>query len=197
MRLLAPLCAALLLASPLPLRSAEEEVVQQPQRDAMGRSVVLVPERTDQGNWDGTWVYANRDAKYALWLRTAEDGRVEARLKYQSTSSPETFETGWDGKASYALSGQPVTFVLAFERTDANVLAGTWNWDAEFPKAARTETGTFEAFRAGDGRALVLRFKSYERAVRKKDSTRATEALPLWTFHKVSKREALWDELPF
>jgi hypothetical protein len=179
------------------LRSAEEEMVPQPGKDAFGRSVVAVPERTDQGNWDGTWVYANRDAKYALWLRTNEEGRPEARLKYQSTSSPETFETGWDGKASYALSGQPVTFALVFERADANLLAGSWTWDAEFGKSSRKEIGTFEAFRAGDGRALILRFKTYERTVKKREQVRTNEALPIWTFRKVSKRQALWDELPF
>jgi hypothetical protein len=186
----------LLLAASVPLRS-QQEVVPQPGRDVMGTSVVVVPERTDAGNWDGTWVYANRDAHYALWLRTTVDGRPEARLRYESTSSQEKFETGWDGKASYALSGQPVTFAMLFERADANVLAGTWNWDAEFGRSARKETGTFEAFRAGDGRALVLRFRTYERMVRRKDTVRRTEALPIWTFRKVSKRQALWDELPF
>ena len=196
MRVLAPLAAVLLLAASVPLHS-EDEVVQQPGRDALGHAVVVVPQRTDQGSWDGTWVYANRDAKYALWLRTGPYGRPEARLKYQSISSPETFETGWDGKADYALSGKPVTFALLFQSADANVLAGTWNWDAEFGSAARLETGTFEAFRAGDGRALILRFKSYERAVRKRDTVRKNEALPIWTFRKVSKRLALWDELPF
>jgi hypothetical protein len=173
------------------------EIVEQPTPDAMGRSVVVVPDRTDQGSWDGTWVYANRDAKYALWLRTNAEGRPEARLKYQSISSPETFETGWDGKASYALAGMPVTFALTFERADAVVLVGSWNWDAEFGDSARTEVGTFEAFRSGDGRSMVLRFKSYARTVRRKDKVRTAEALPVWTFRKVSKREALWDELPF
>jgi hypothetical protein len=196
MRALVPCCALLLLASSVALHS-EEEVVPQPGRDAMGTSVVIVPQRTDQGNWDGTWVYANRDAKYALWLRTPVGGRPEVRLRYQATSSPETFETGWDGKATYALSGQPVTFAFVLERADADVLAGTWNWNAQFGRSSRTETGTFEAFRAGDGRALVLRFKSYERVVKRKDNVRTTQALPIWTFRKVSKRHALWDELPF
>jgi hypothetical protein len=196
MRALAVLGTALLLAASAPLRS-EEEVVPQPGGDAMGHAVVIVPQRTDAGNWDGTWVYVNRDARYALWLRTTVEGRPEARLRYESTSSQEKFETGWDGKVTYALSGQPVTFAMLFERADANVLAGTWDWDAEFGRSARKETGTFEAFRAGDGRALVLRFKSYERMVRRKDNVRRTEALPIWTFRKVSKRQALWDELPF
>jgi len=196
MRAFSLLGAALLLASSVPLHS-EEEVVTQPGRDAMGHAVVVVPQRTDAGSWDGTWVYANRDVRYALWLRTNVEGRPEARLRYESTSSPEKFETGWDGRATYTLSGQPVTFAMLFERADADVLAGTWNWDAEFGRSARKETGTFEAFRAGDGRALVLRFRSYERSVRKKDVVRSTEALPIWTFRKVSKRQALWDELPF
>src|SRR5262245_59412641 len=196
MRPFALVGAALLLASSVPLHS-EAEVVPQPGRDAMGHSVVVVPQRTDAGRWDGTCVYANRDARYALWLRTTVEGRPEARLRYESTSSPEKFETGWDGKAAYALSGQPVTFAMLFERADADTLAGTWNWDAEFGRSARKETGTFEAFGAGDGRALVLRFRSYEKVVRKRDNVRKTEALPIWTFRKVSKRQALWDELPF
>ena len=173
------------------------ETVEQPSPDPMGRAVIVVPDRTDKGSWDGTWVYANRDAKYALWLRTSQEGRPQARLRYQSISSPEGFETGWDGKASYALAGQPVTFVLGLDQADANVLAGSWDWNAEFADSARIEKGTFEAFRSGDGRSLVLHFKSYQRMVRRKDNVRTTEALPVWTFRKVSKREALWDELPF
>jgi len=197
MRAFAGLCAALLLASFVPLRSAEPELVPQPERDPVGRTAVVIPERTDQGNWDGTWVYANRDAKYALWLRTREDGRPEARLKFESTSTPETFETGWDGRAEYALSGKPVTFAFVLERGDANLLAGTWNWDAQFGSAFRKDVGTFEAFRAGDGRALVLRFKTYERSVKRKGEVRTSQALPIWTFRKVSKQQARWEELPF
>lgn len=183
---------ALLLVPALALAG---EIVEQPTLDPSGRAVVIVPDRTDKGSWDGTWVFATRDAKYALWLRT-EEGTTKARLRYQSISSPEGFETGWDGRASYALAGAPVTFAMDFDRADANVLAGTWDWDAEFPDSARKEVGKFEAFRSGDGRSLVLRFTSFQRSVRRKDKVRTTEALPVWTFRKVSKREALWDELP-
>jgi hypothetical protein len=190
------LLAAAVLVSVASLAPAGE-VVEQPTLDPSGRAVVIVPDRTDEGTWDGTWVFATRDAKYALWLRTGESGKPEARLRYQSTSNPEKFETGWDGKASYALSGAPVTFHLNLESGDLRSLAGTWDWDVEFPDSARKETGRFEAFRSGDGRSLVLRFTSYQKSVRRKDKVRTTEALPLWTFRKVSKREALWDELPF
>jgi hypothetical protein len=157
---------------------------------------VVVPDRTSEGNWDGTWVFATRDAKYALWLRTTR-GRTQARLRYQSISSPETFETDWDGKVTYALAGMPVTFALTFERADPLLLEGTWDWNAEFADSARKESGAFEAFRSGDGRSLVFRFKSFQRTVRRKENVRTTEALPVWTFRKVSKRQALWDELPF
>ena len=88
MRVFAGLGAVLLLASLLPLRSAEEQIVTQPERDPMGPTAVIVPERTNQGNWDGTWVYVNRDARYALWMRTGEDGRPEIRLKFQRPSRP-------------------------------------------------------------------------------------------------------------
>ena len=57
MRAFPLLAAALLLASSVPLHS-QEELVPQPGRDAMGHAVVVVPQRTDAGSWDGTWVYA-------------------------------------------------------------------------------------------------------------------------------------------
>lgn len=193
-RRLVPLALALAL---VPALARAGEVVEQPTLDPSGRAVVILPDRTDEGNWDGTWVFATRDAKYALWLRTSEEGKAQARLRYQSISTPEGFETDWEGKASYALAGAPVTFAMNLERAEAHVLAGTWDWDAEFPDSARKEVGKFEAFRAGDGRSLVLHFTSYQRSVRRKDKVRTTEALPVWTFRKVSKREALWDELPF
>jgi hypothetical protein len=190
---LALACAA--LAAPGP-RGDGGATVELPVKDPLGRAAVIVPERSDAGDWDGTWVFVTRDARYALWLRT-EEGKVRTRLRFQSVSTPEAFETGWDGNATYTLAGYPVTFALGLDAADAKTLAGRWAWDAEFPDSARKETGTFEAFRSGDGRSLVLRFKSFERTVRRRDDVRTYRTLPVWTFRKVSKREVLWDEIPF
>ena len=161
-----------------------------------GRAAVMVPDPTTAGTWDGTWIHVNRDTRIAMWMRTV-DGRPEAKLQYQSTSSPESFETDWNGKARYTLGGNPATFELKLTGRERDRLEGTWNWDVQFEDSGRTETGSFSVHRTGDGRALVVRFHDFERAIRRREDVRRAKATPVWGFTKVSKRLALWDELPF
>ena len=75
-----------------------------------GEMGVFAGDRTNAGDWTGTWIYVWRDGRMALWLRPGKDGKLEARFQFQSTSSPETFETDWSGKSTYYLSGEPATF---------------------------------------------------------------------------------------
>lgn len=161
-----------------------------------GRAAVMVPDPTSAGTWEGTWIHVNRDTRIAMWMRTV-DGKPQAKLQYQSTSSPESFETDWDGKAVYTLGGRPASFELKLTERERDQIAGTWSWDVQFEDSGRTETGAFTAHRTGDGRALYLRFHEFERAIRRRDDLRRHRATPVWGFTKVSKRLAQWDELPF
>ena len=83
-RILAAAALAIVVATPL---------VAQPS-PAPHRSV-RIAERTDAGDWDGTWWYVSRDAKMALWIRTV-DGVPELRFQYASKNAPEGFVTDWN-----------------------------------------------------------------------------------------------------
>lgn len=160
----------------------------------VGKVEVRVPERTDAGLWDGTWMYTSRDNRIVLWFRT-EGGKPQVKLQYQSLASAEAFETDWSGKAVYYLSGEPATFDIALTRRDANTVRGTWNWKVEFTDSGRTEKGAFTLYRAGDGRQLVFKFDNLERIVRRRDQVKHYPMDTSWTFTKASKRLVLWDEV--
>ena len=59
--------------------------------------------RTDAGEWDGTWFYISRLEKMVLWIRT-DNGKPEAKIRYQSKISPEYFETDWNGQVDPVIS---------------------------------------------------------------------------------------------
>jgi hypothetical protein len=185
------LTLALAAASSAPAMADTKEI---PGLTERGRSAVDLPPRTSAGVWDGTWSYMYRDGRYAVWLRTV-DGKPELRLQFLSTSSPEAFETDWDGRAVYYLAGQPATFEIKLTEADKDHLAGTWNWGVEFPDSSRHEKGTFEMYRSADGRQLVVNFHDLERVTRRGERKETFSAAPVWIFRKASKRLVLWDEL--
>ena len=86
---------------------------------------------------------------------------------------------------------------MKLTRMTQNDLDGTWKWDARLASSSRNETGKFTMFRALDGRTLVMEFTEYELVVIGRQKTVRSTQPPAWTFVKASKREALWDELPF
>ena len=161
-----------------------------------GRVSVYVPEPTQVGNWDGTWYYASVDAKMAIWMRTRR-GTPEVKLRYQSGAKDLSFETDWEGKASYYAAEKPATFEIHITRGDSSEIEGRWLWDVQFGTSGRTENGTFTLFRAQDGRIMVLKFQDYELVVTRGGKTFRTDQPPIWAFTKASKRQVLWDELPF
>lgn len=182
--------AALVLADGSALL-AQDPGISRGRRVASGAA-----ERTDAGVWDGTWIYVYRDGRMALWLRTRE-GKPELKIQFQSTATPEAFETDWNGRADYVLAGEPAVFEMAVTEGDENTLKGTWTWKVEFRTSGRSETGRFTLYRAGDGRHMVLRFDEYEKTIRKGERGSTFKGTPAWGFRKVSKRLALWEELPF
>jgi hypothetical protein len=67
----------------------------------VGRTTVTAPDRTDAGEWDGTWFYVTRARKMALWIRT-EDGQPRMKLRLLGQSGGlESFTTDWDSQAEY------------------------------------------------------------------------------------------------
>ncbi len=159
------------------------------------RVLVGIPERTDRGNWDGTWLYVSRDGRLALWMRTSE-GKLEAKFRYESYRAAETFETAWDGRADYEAQNHPGTFAVTIEEADADTARGTWLWELKLPGATRFERGRFTLYRADDGRTLVVHFSHYEKKIRRGEREGGFEGEHVIVFRKLSKRLVLWDELP-
>ena len=163
-----------------------------------GEMGVFAGERTNAGDWTGTWMYVWRDGRMALWLRPGKDGKPEARFQFQSTASPETFETDWSGKSTYYLSGEPATFELKLLKRDKDEILAHWDWNVDFVNSGRTERGDLKIYRVGDGRMLAFEFQpGYMKEIRRHDKVTKAEAVPLFNFVKASRRIVLWDELPW
>jgi hypothetical protein len=151
---------------------------------------------TNAGTFDGTWIYVNRDSRYALWART-KNGVPQIKIQYQSLANPEAFETDWDGKAVYYLAGTPVNFDLTLGKRDANRIAGTWSWVLKVENSARNETADLAIYRTGYGRTLLMDFQNYKRTIMRSGKEQTFHVPMAWTWTKISQRELLWDELPF
>ena len=160
-----------------------------------GRATHTVPVASGEGNWDGTWFYVSRDRRMALWIKT-ENGVPQVKLRYQSLASTEGFETDWDGNASYEVLEAQGKFSLGIKKRDADLIEGHWDWQLAKGKGTRIEIGDFRMFRTGDGRYLAMSFDDLRRHVRGSQEKEYGSSVSL-TFIKVSKRLALWDELPF
>jgi hypothetical protein len=156
-------------------------------------------ERADMvtaGSFEGTWMYVNRDAHFALWIRT-KDGEPQVRVQYQSLASPEAFESDWTGKSIYYLAGHRVNFELKLGRCTSDKLTGTWRWELAIGNAVRRETANLVIYRTEFGRSLQMDFQNYERTITHGGKDRVMRTPLVWTWTKVSNRELLWDELPF
>jgi hypothetical protein len=151
---------------------------------------------TAAGSFDGTWMYVNRDSRFALWART-KDGVPQVKIQFQSLANPEAFETDWDGKAVYYLAGTPVTFELKLGACNADQILGAWSWILETEQTARRETADIVIHRTGNGRTLLLDFQNYQKKLRRGGEEKSIRIPLAWTWTKVSKRELLWDEIPF
>jgi hypothetical protein len=164
-----------------------------------GRSKLPTPERTDAGDWDGTWFYVSRTRKMALWIRS-EGGKPRIKLRLEDRAAPaEGFTTDWDSQADYRTGGLHGTFSIEFDERDANTISGTWTWEVDSRKAHTRETADFTLYRLGWGRQLAWQFTDLEREFLGGSRANAKQTLPrlIWTFRKASRREALWGELPF
>ena len=191
------LLAGLLVAGIASAQQTEPPVVPstQEQFTDWGRVTHTVAVASSQGNWDGTWFYVSRDRRMALWIKT-ENGVPQVKLRYQSLASTEGFETDWDGNATYEVQEAQGKFSLGLKKRDADAIEGHWDWQLAKGKGTRVEIGDFRMVRTGDGRYLAMSFDDLRRHVRGSLEKEYGSAVSL-TFIKVSKRLALWDELPF
>ncbi len=160
------------------------------------RHMVKPPDPTTSGSFDGTWMYVNRDTRYAMWIRT-KDGAQQVKIQFQSLASPEAFETDWDGKAVYYLAGTPVTYELKLGKSSGDQLTGTWTWNLSIDGTRRQETADLVVHRTGNGRSLLMDFQNYQKIVTQRGQDKTFRYPVAWTWTKVSRRELLWDELPF
>jgi len=186
-------CAALTLGA---MAAAPAPRPGQPQTAPTRPSPFVQSAAVEAGTFDGTWMYVNRDAQYALWVRT-KDGKREVKLQFRSMSTPEAFETDWNGKAEYYMAGSPVAFELKLLAGDARELKGTWSWIVTFPDSGRRESSDLRMVRTGFGRDLRMEFLTYERTIMRGGQNSTVKGPMAWTWVKVAARELLWDELPF
>ena len=164
---------------------------------AFGRSTVPIAERSDEGDWTGTWFYVSRSRKMALWIRE-EDGEIQLRLRVQGQKgNPDSFTTDWDGQAEYDVAGRHGRFSMSCDHKDGNTISGSWSWETRVRGSGRTETAQFTMFRTGLGRQLVWHVTNlgYEYSGDADEVPAATEFV--WLFRKASRRQVLWNELPF
>ena len=89
-------------------------------------------EDTGAGEWPGTYLYTCRDFKLALWIRL-RDGNPEIKARFLSLQAPESFETDWNGDASYYFSGLPGTFSLRLGKRGDRRIEGTWKRELQHP----------------------------------------------------------------
>ena len=187
--LLLTLVAALLLPSVL--------LAQRHQR-TQAKSAVSSPDRTDAGEWYGTWYYKTHKEKWALWMRMEGDV-AQLKIQFQNYDTGENFISNWDALSHYASSEKKGLFELTFAQRDIDLIKGDWVWQlgtAEVDSFVRTETASFQMYRVASGRQLVLRLDDFERVYKGRDLyTLAAEQA--WTFHKASRRLVRWQELPF
>jgi hypothetical protein len=162
-----------------------------------GRLGLSAPERTDAGDWYGTWFYVSRTRKMAMWIRE-EDGEPRLKLRLEERYDPKlSFTTEWNSKVAYTRAGLLANFELEIEQADENTIAGRWVWKTRTDGAGRTELADFTIYRTGWGRQFVWKF---ENARQENVVGGAGAPVPeeyLWTFRKASRRQALWAELPF
>jgi len=187
------LAAAALCALTVHAATEEKTKLRGTGTDRVG---LMKSDPTNAGTFDGTWMYVNRDSRFALWVRTKE-GKRQAKVQYQSLAGPEAFETDWDGRVTYYMAGHPVTFELKLARADADRLSGAWDWVLEIGNSARIEHAKVDVYRTGWGRTLQMDFADYEKIVRRNGVDQTAKAPVSWAWIKVSKRELLWAELPF
>ena len=160
------------------------------------RQLVQKDDPTSAGSFDGTWMYVNRDMRFALWIRSKE-GVPQVRVQYQSLADPEAFESDWDGNALYYMAGNPVTFELKLGECTADRIVGKWSWVLTVGNTMRRETADVVIYRTVYGRTLMMDFENYEKTLTSNGQNKIMRAPIVWNWTKISNREILWQELPF
>lgn len=166
------------------------------QYDRFKTRSVRVPERTDAGNWDGTYWYVSRDLHVAMWIRTT-DGLPEIRLQMLHLVGPEEFLTDWKGEATYEARNGEGDFAMLLGERDANTIKGSWSWNLRVGDSVRRQLGEVTLFRSGVGREVVVLFDPYKVYLGKIGEENWREVDQVWTFRKASTRLVRWEELPF
>ena len=173
-------------------------LVAQEHDSRFGRSTLGGAERSDAGDWYGTWYYVSRTQKMAIWIRD-DDGTPQVKWRLSGTQSGDldSFSTDWSSQGVANDRGQSGTFKLTLDTADQNTIAGNWAWEVRAGKNGRKDTANFELYRSGDGRHAVMRITDWKREFWGKREYAQTQEYKVWTFRKASRREAMWNELPF
>lgn len=182
-------------AKPQPIE--EGYVKKEVRADAVhGRTALSLPTPTERGDWYGTWLYVNRDIHFALWIDEKE-GQPIFKLRYLGAYlTPETFETDWTGTTTYKVQNNVAEFKFLITDFDDDQISADWSWSIDLKGSGRDETSKISIYRAGDGRRLVMHFTEFNRRIQRAGQTVIHDHDQAWTFVKVSKRLARWEELP-
>lgn len=185
------LVGAVLVATPRPTPA------QEGQNLTYGRTTVRGAERTDAGDWIGTWYYVSRSRKMAVWIRDWR-GELQFKLKVQSKGGGrESFTTDWGSRAEYDYLGMPARFGIHFDQFDQQTIAGGWLWELGDEAKGRRETLDFTMYRSGLGRQMVAIVRDFKRDYFGMNAVPVSVELQVWLFTKASRRTVLWEELPF
>ena len=110
--------------------------------------------------------------------------------------TPETFETDWSGQANYTVQEKPASFSFVLDEIAEDRIKASWDWVLNMHGSGREEHGKLELYRAGDGRRLVMHFKDFDRVIERAGQRMIHDKPQAWTFTKISRRLARWEELP-
>jgi hypothetical protein len=180
-------------SSPLPAAAAAALIVSA----LSAAGVAELPELTEAGDWNGSWIYNSRNIQIALYMRGRAD-RPEVKVAYRNLDTAQQFESDWNGQAFYSVAGDPASFALRLTRRDRSRLQGTWNHEYPWRGVRRAEHASVTMFRTEDGRSLVMVLDDRVRARSGPEGeTRQQIERGVWTMRKASRRVVRWEELPF
>jgi len=130
-----------------------------------------------------------------VWIRD-QDGVPMVKFRFQGEgTNSQNFETDWNTVGEIHVKGRTGSFTMDFDQRDENTIAGQWNWDLVQGGTVRTDEAQFTMFRGGYGRQMIWRVETEPSP--SKSGIKPGSGLLVWTFHKASRREILWSEIPF
>ena len=162
-----------------------------------GKTTIKTPERTDAGDWEGTWFFLSKVHRMVLWMRN-QNGVPQIKFRFQGQGvNAQNFETDWNAVGEINVKGRTGVFAMEFDQRDENTISGRWAWDVVQNDAVLTDKAEFIMFRGGEGRQMIWKIQNEPRKTEARSAIKPGSGLLVWTFRKASRRVVLWSEIPF